>query len=261
MEIDVFQVDAFTDQLFKGNPAAVCPLNEWVSDTLMQSIAFENNLSETVFYVKNDNGYDIRWFTPRKEVKLCGHATLAAAFVISFLSKEKIDAIRFDSLSGPLHVLLDKDEYTLDFPLADLTNVAIPEWANDCLSVMPISASRANEDFLLEFISQTQIEKLEVDLKELAKVPMRGLIVTAPGDSVDFVSRFFAPTAGINEDPVTGSAHTALAPYWFGKLGKSKMTAVQVSERTGTLICEVKGDRVFMTGKGRLFLRGKILLD
>ncbi|GAA4421198.1 PhzF family phenazine biosynthesis protein [Nibrella viscosa] len=263
MPIRLYQLDAFTDQLFAGNPAAVCPLTDWLPDEQMQQIAAENNLAETAFYVKTEQGYHIRWFTPAVEVDLCGHATLAAAYVVFFLEdRPAAEHIFFDSRSGTLKVCREGDLLILDFPADTLTKPPLlPPALTASLNLKPAEVYKGKTDFLVVYKTQAEIEELTPDMHELATVPARGIIVTAPGNDVDFVSRFFAPQVGINEDPVTGSAHTTLIPFWAERLGKTQLTARQLSKRGGYLECKLHGDRVDMSGKVQLYMKGEILLD
>jgi PhzF family phenazine biosynthesis protein len=260
MLIPFYQVDAFTDRLFGGNPAGVCPLDKWLPDEVMQKIAMENNLSETAFFVRKENSFHIRWFTPKVEVNLCGHATLASAHVIfnhlSF-SEEKVS---FDSRSGILNVTKEGELLILDFPANKPTRTALPDDFVQSLNITPIQCYRGKEDYLLLYKSQLEIEALVPDFRRLEKVDARAVIVTAPGDTADFVSRFFAPRVGVDEDPVTGSAHTVLIPFWAEKLGKTEMKALQLSRRGGTLFCRLRGDRVDIGGKAVTYLRGEISL-
>ncbi|MBD2755475.1 PhzF family phenazine biosynthesis protein [Spirosoma validum] len=271
----IYQLDAFTDRLFAGNPAAVIPLTEWLPDEQMQLIASENNLAETAFYVKTDGdaNYHIRWFTPTMEVDLCGHATLATAYVVFFLEDKvaddtSVDQIFFDSRSGQLKVCRDDNGWlTLDFP-ADVVqkpNLQPPALLTS-VREKPIAIFKGKTDYMLVYENQAQIEALTPDFREMNTVPARGVIVTAPGDTesgVDFVSRFFGPQAGIDEDPVTGSAHTTLVPYWAEKLGKNELTAKQLSKRGGYLRCKLNDDgtkpaRVDISGQVQLYLTGEI---
>lgn len=259
MELDIYQVDAFTDQVFKGNPAMVVPLEEWLPDNIMQEIAAENNLSETAFYVPEENGFYIRWFTPITEVKLCGHATLAASKVI-FLRKEVSgERISFNCKSGLLTIEKSGELITMDFPATFSVEVDKPSWVKN-VGGNPKSVYSSGDDLLLIYNSESEILKLSPNFNELAKTKTRGVICTAKGEEFDFVSRFFAPAAGINEDPVTGSAHTKLMPYWVKELGKQSLVAKQVSKREGILYCNLDGDRVKISGKGKLFLKGKIFI-
>ncbi len=263
----LYQLDAFTDQLFAGNPAAVCPLTEWLPDSTMQQIAAENNLAETAFYVYNveTNRYHIRWFTPLLEVDLCGHATLATAYVIFNLESFTSDAdqILFDSRSGELSVCRQEDGWLiLNFP-ADTFQKAIvqPPALMAGFGQKPLEIYKGKTDYLLVYGSQEDVENLAPDFRELVTLPARGVIVTAKGTDVDFVSRFFAPQVGIDEDPVTGSAHTTLVPYWAEKLGKNELTARQISKRGGYLRCKLNANgRVDIAGQVKLYLTGEILV-
>ena len=257
MKLPIFQIDAFADAQFQGNPAAVCPLPEWLPDEVLQSIAEENNLAETAFYVKSDGHYDLRWFTPLREVDLCGHATLAAAHVLFALCETTDSQISFQSRSGPLRVLREDDLLTLDFPSQVGVPCEVPAGMAAALGASPNACYRAM-DYMAVFESEAEIIALAPDFRGLAALDLRGVIVTAPGKTADFVSRFFAPNYGIDEDPVTGSAHCTLAPYWAVRLGKSVMDARQLSKRTGTLRCRVEGDRVFISGKAVTYLEGTI---
>lgn len=260
MNIKLYQIDAFTNKIFGGNPAAICILETWIDDDLMQSIAFENNLSETAFAVKNKDRYDIRWFTPTVEIDLCGHATLAAAFVLFNFFKPNTNTLNFYShRSGALTVeLKENQELELDFPVSTLKFSKPNESLNKALGATPLQTYTTEFDHLLRFESQKEIEDLKPDLTALSKINTRGIIVTAPGNSLDFVSRFFAPAAGIDEDPVTGSAHCALTPYWTKELNKVKLSAIQVSKRMGHLNCYLIGERVKIAGQCKLYMIGEI---
>ena len=262
MTLPIYQVDAFTDRLFAGNPAAVVPMENWISDEAMLCIAAENNLAETAFYVPTANGFHIRWFTPEVEVDLCGHATLAAAFVLFKVLNYAGDAITFESRSGDLNVTFNGDWLTLNFPV-DVYNVAVPPPAlvESLSTTTMLEVYKGKTDYLVVLDSEDEVRNLEFDIIVLSTIPARGIIVTAPGDDVDFVSRFFAPQSGIDEDPVTGSAHTTLIPYWAEKLSKTVLTAKQLSKRGGYLNCELVGDRVLIGGLARLYLRGEIEID
>jgi PhzF family phenazine biosynthesis protein len=261
MKIPIYQVDAFSDQFFKGNPAAVCPLNEWLSDDLMQNIAQENNLAETAFIVPSGESYEIRWFTPTVEVDLCGHATLASAHVVFHELGHTSDDVHFLShRSGPLMVSKRGDELVLNFPCDTIEQVALDSIHGSGLSKAPRAVYKGKTDLLFIYESEADILSLQPDFEALKMHPVRGIIVTAPGEKVDFVSRFFGPACGVNEDPVTGSAHTTLTPYWSSVLGKMTLTALQLSQRTGSLTCTLKGDRVEIAGKSMLYLRGEILV-
>jgi PhzF family phenazine biosynthesis protein len=258
MQIPFYQVDAFTDRLFGGNPAGVCPLDQWLADDVMQKVAMENNLSETAFFVKKDDGFHIRWFTPKVEVNLCGHATLASAHIIFQHFGYQGNEIKFESRSGILNVRKENDLLVLDFPANNPQRTSLPNEFVHSLNITPIQCYRGKEDYLLLYKSQQEIEALTPDFKKLEKTDARAVIVTAPGNSVDFVSRFFGPRVGVDEDPVTGSAHTVLIPFWAEKLGKTEMKALQLSRRGGTLFCRLRDDRVDIGGKAVTFLKGEI---
>lgn len=260
MIIPIYQADAFTDKLFGGNPAAVCPLEEWLPDTTMQNIAMENNLAETAFIVKENGQYHIRWFTPTVEVALCGHATLAAAHVYMNHLGYKEPQIVFSSKSGLLKVTQESDKkLTLDFP-ADRYKKAevIPPAVTEGLKVVVSELYKGTFDYMAVVADQKTVEELTPDFTTIATLPSRGIIVTAKGDASDFVSRGFFPQSGINEDPVTGSAHTLLVPYWSAQLHKQHMTAIQLSARKGYLECQLAGDRVLMSGYAVTYLQGTI---
>ncbi len=260
-KIKLYQIDAFTDKVFSGNPAAVMILNEWLDEEIMQKIASENNLAETAFVVKKGQDFEIRWFTPAVEVDLCGHATLASAYVLFKYFNYRENKIDFLSkYSGLLTVEKQGDKLTLDFPTDTLNEVKTPHKLVNAFGKTPDVTYKGKTDYMLVFSSQKQIESLHPNFEELASIGGRGIIVTAPGDTADFVSRFFAPQVGINEDPVTGSAHTTLIPYWSERLEKRIMTARQLSQRKGDLICENCGDRVKITGKGVTYMIGEIEL-
>lgn len=262
MKLNIYQIDAFTDKVFSGNPAAVCPLNAWLSDDLMQKIAMENNLAETAFYVKKENLYQIRWFTPTIEVDLCGHATLAAAFVLYKYQNHTDPKINFHSYrSGSLTVFKQGDLLTLNFPTDVLEPIELFDELTMGLNIKPIEAFKGKTDYMFVFENESQICKLIPSFPEISKLKARGVIVTAKGDQVDFVSRFFGPQSGINEDPVTGSAHTTLTPYWAKKLGKNEMKAIQLSARRGYLMCKYSGDRVEISGHGKEYLKGEIFVE
>ncbi|MEM9022479.1 MAG: PhzF family phenazine biosynthesis protein [Bacteroidota bacterium] len=260
MGIPYYQVDAFTDQLFRGNPAGVCPLDKWLPDDLMQQIAMENNLSETAFFVPQSGGFDLRWFTPAAEVDLCGHATLATAHVLFNHLQFEHDTITFHTRSGPLQVNRQENGLALNFPADRPHKAMMPEGLAAAFNLLPKEVWRGKDDLMLVYESAQEIRDLRPDLRLIAQCPIRGVIVTAPGTETDVVSRFFAPGVGVNEDPVTGSAHTRLAPYWSDRLGKTTLTAQQISARSGTLTCTVQGDRVVMVGQARTFLTGTILV-
>lgn len=261
--IKIYQIDAFTDKLFSGNPAAVCILDKWLPDDLMQSIGNENNLAETAFVVPNGKDFEIRWFTPTTEVDLCGHATLASGFVLFNLLNYPDSLIRFYSPRSGLLIVSKKEEMLyLDFPTDTLELISGKQnIIENCIGIKPIELYKGKTDFIALIDSENKLQNLQPDFKEISKLKARGLIVTAKGDNVDFVSRFFAPQSGINEDPVTGSAHTSLLPLWSKKLGKSNMIANQLSKRGGQLIGEFNNDRCLIGGKARLYLTGEIKLD
>ncbi|SEQ62237.1 phenazine biosynthesis protein PhzF family [Amphritea atlantica] len=261
MKLRIFQVDAFTDTLFGGNPAAVCPLKEWLSDALMQQIAMENSVAETAFFVPNKVGFEIRWFTPEIEMDLCGHATLAAAHVITkHLGYSKSDLI-FQSTSGKLPVKINNDLITLIFPSRKPLTDNAPQAILDALHIPPIEVLKAR-DYLLVFDSEADIRSIQPNRNILDQINLDpgGIIVTAKGDSVDFVSRFFTPQASILEDPVTGSAHCSLIPYWAEKLSRNQMTALQLSSREGTLFCQNAADEVHISGKAVTYMEGIITI-
>ncbi|MDP3353727.1 MAG: PhzF family phenazine biosynthesis protein [Flavobacteriaceae bacterium] len=259
MQLKIYQIDAFTNKVFGGNPAAVCVLEKWISETLMQQIAAENNLAETAFAVKKDDLYEIRWFTPKIEVNLCGHATLATAHVLfNYYEKEKTKLNFHSHLSGALSVSKENELLILDFPSDTINKIETPKVLIEALEKKPIETWKGKTDFMLVFNTQEEIESFKPDFKLLETVGGRGVIVTAKGNDVDFVSRFFGPQVGVNEDPVTGSAHTTLIPYWSKVLDKTTLTALQLSERKGHLFCEYKGERVNIAGNAVTYLIGEI---
>jgi PhzF family phenazine biosynthesis protein len=262
-EYKIYQVDAFTNHIFGGNPAAVIPLTNWLPDTTLQNIASENNLSETVFIVPSTSSdFHIRWFTPTFEVRLCGHATLATAHVLWHHLNFSKEVVTFDSLSGVLKVEKKENDYTLDFPVDTLTREDVEVHPlNDLLNIRPLFIYLCKDDYLAIYSSEKEILDLKVDYEGLKKIDARGLITTAVGDKTDFVSRCFYPEAGIEEDPVTGSAHTSMTPFWADKLGKNVLTAKQLSKRKGDLLCELKGDRVLISGNAKTYMIGNIFLD
>jgi PhzF family phenazine biosynthesis protein len=260
MKIPIYQIDAFSAELFKGNPAAVCPLDNWLSDALMQAIALENNLSETAFFVPKGDDFHIRWFTPKSEVDLCGHATLATAFVIYHVLGYEKETLRFDSRSGILTVTQDNDWLTMDFPAQPPAPCDVPEEIINAFSVAPIECL-TSEDLILVFERETDVETADPDLAQLIKLDSRGVAITARSTDYDFIARFFAPKHGIPEDPETGSAYTQLAPYWAAKIGPKRFHVKQVSPRGGELTCEVVGDRVFIAGKATKYMEGTIRIE
>ncbi len=257
MEIPIFQVDAFTDTVFRGNPAAVCPLDEWLDDDLLQSVAAENNLSETAFVVGADGEYKIRWFTPALEVDLCGHATLASGYVVMTFLDASRKSVRFDSPSGELVVRRDGDWYQLDFPSRPPEECVAPEGLVEALGCDPAGIFKSR-DHLVLLRDQDEVLAVEPDMERMRQVDCFSAIMTAPGDDCDFVSRFFAPRAGVPEDPVTGSSHCTLTPFWAKRLGKTSLSAQQLSSRGGVIKCELQDDRVLMGGQAVLYLQGRI---
>ncbi|HNX55711.1 MAG TPA: PhzF family phenazine biosynthesis protein [Prolixibacteraceae bacterium] len=258
MKLQIFQADAFAAGLFKGNPAAVVPLTQWLSDELMQQIAMENNLSETAFFIPEGDHFHIRWFTPKAEVRLCGHATLATAHVLFNELNFQGDLLEFESLSGILTVKKVEDKLQLDFP-ADFSQEVEPiETFTEAFSAKPLQIFKGRTDYMLLFDSEETIKNLNPNIQLLLSTNARGVIATAKGNEVDFVSRFFAPAVGVNEDPVTGSAHTTLIPFWANRLSKNELTALQLSARGGQLWCTLLGKRVFIAGKAVTYLRGEI---
>lgn len=259
-ELKLYQVDAFTSKVFGGNPAAVVPLQSWLPSSTMQSIALENNLSETVFFVKNEEGYAIRWFTPTQEVPLCGHATLAAAHILFEELNHQGDQIHFSSASGPLIVSRGDHGYTMDFPAYEFTEAEVEEKHLACFDLKP-SKIIHNERFeMFVFESPDNIINIAPDMVALSQFDIQGIIITAKGKDVDFVSRMFAPASGIPEDPVTGSAHCLLTPYWSEQLQKTQLSAKQLSKRRGMLNCELRGDRVFISGEAITYMKGDIFV-
>lgn len=261
MTIPIYQADAFTDKLFGGNPAAICPLDTWLPDNVMQQVAVENNLAETAFFVKTANGYKLRWFTPEYEIDLCGHATLASAHILFTELGYSGDTIQFETVkAGVLTVKRDGDKYAMDFPSRPPIHIEVPNGLVEALGdKKPVEILRSR-DFFVVYESEDDIREISPDFFALSKMDTVGVIVTARGKKADFVSRFFAPGAGIPEDPVTGSAHCNLIPYWAGKLGKNKLHAYQLSARKGELWCELTGQRVLISGKAVTYLKGEIFI-
>ncbi len=257
MKLKIYQVDAFTDSIFKGNPAAVCPLESWLSDECMQAIAAENNLSETAFFVEQNNAYDIRWFTPQTEVALCGHATLASAYVLLEILGVKEEVLKFNSKSGELRVKQNKDLLTLDFPAQPAVQCEIPPEILTAFNYKPVECLKS-EDYILVFESEDEIINATPQREKLIQNDLRGVIITAAAKDYDFVCRFFAPNYGIDEDPVTGSAYTQLMPYWSQELGKNILTAKQISSRGGELWLEQQKNRILISGKAVLYMAGTI---
>ncbi len=261
MNLTLYQVDAFTNQLFGGNPAAVCPLTEWLPNEVMQKIALENNLSETAFIIPEGNNFHIRWFTPALEVDLCGHATLATAHI--FFTELGFDKkkIVFNSKSGLLSVRKEENYYTMDFPADKINQTSTPSEILQGLGITPLATFKGKDDYMVILKDQKSIANLKPDFAKLAELKTaRGVITTAKGDSVDFVSRCFFPTSGINEDPVTGSAHTTMIPYWSKELGKKQLVAQQISARGGLIYGHFKEERVDISGNAVTYLKGSIFL-
>ncbi len=259
MTIPIYQVDAFTSHLFGGNPAAVCPLDAWLPNAVLQSIAQENNLAETAYFVKDGADFHIRWFTPEYEMDLCGHATLASAHVLYQHLHYQGERIVFTSASGDLVVTKNDDLLTLDFPARMPGDTVIPDGLLEGMGKNPQEVYKAR-DYVLVYASETEVRGLQPNalLLQGIEVGTGGIIATAPGDTVDFVSRFFIPGASVFEDPVTGSAHCSLIPFWADRLHKNTLHALQVSARTGELFCENRGDRVWMSGRSVTYLEGMI---
>ncbi|WP_448517968.1 PhzF family phenazine biosynthesis protein [Rhodoflexus sp.] len=255
--IPIYQIDAFTNKIFGGNPAAVCPLEQWLPESVMQSIAAENNLAETAFFVPRGREFEIRWFTPEVEVDLCGHATLAAAHVILYELECPNNYVHFHSQSGLLKVYRKSNYLELDFPSRLPQPAEYPPGLIAGLGAAPQHILRSR-DYLCVYDTEEEVAALTPQFNELAKLDVLGIIVTAPGKNVDFVSRFFAPRTGVSEDAVTGSSHSTLIPYWAERLGKSKMFARQISKRGGELFCELHGDRVRIGGHAVCYLKGEI---
>jgi PhzF family phenazine biosynthesis protein len=261
MNLSIFQADAFAEELFRGNPAAVIPLSEWLPDSLMQKIAMENNLSETAFFIPGNDCFNLRWFTPTTEVNLCGHATLATAHILFNHLDFKEDTIHFQTLSGPLSVTRQKELLYLNFPVSTLKTIPTPQGLTAGLGLRPLEVMHGSNYLLAVYKNEQEIKQFYPDFLVLAKLPYQGIIVTATGGQADFVSRFFAPAMGINEDPVTGSAHTLLIPYWAQRLGKSRLLSHQISKRGGVLHCELVDNRVRIGGKAVTFMEGTFSLD
>jgi len=262
MPLTIYQVDAFTETIFGGNPAAVIPLNAWLDEKIMQQIAMENNLSETAFIVKEDDVYAIRWFTPEYEIDLCGHATLASAFVIKNFLEPHVQEIHFTTQkAGSLKTTTKEGLYTLDFPARMPQPVDAPKALLESLGVMTAVEVLRSRDYFVVLPDEEAVRSVEPDFSLMKTLDTIGVIVTAKGKEADVVSRCFYPGLGIQEDPVTGSAHCNIVPYWTGKLGTTKLECHQLSARGGVLQCELAGDRVLMTGKCVLFMQGSIFID
>lgn len=260
MKIKIYQVDAFASNVFEGNPAAVCPLEHWLSDELLQKIAEENNLSETAFFVAEEQGYSLRWFTPEDEVDLCGHATLAAAHVLFQHLGYSQKSISFSTKSGTLEVGKSDSGYSMSFPASLLKPVETPPELEEGLGILHAKVLAAF-DYIVVLDNESQVCAINPDYSKLEKLDLRGVVVTAPGNEVDFVSRCFFPKLRVNEDPVTGSAHCELAPYWSEELDKSTLVGKQLSKRTGLVQCEVIGDRVILSGNAVDYMSGVISIN
>jgi PhzF family phenazine biosynthesis protein len=260
MRLPLYQIDAFTSRRFSGNPAAVCPLQEWLPDATMQAIAAENNLAETAFFVPQGDGYLLRWFTPTVEVELCGHATLASGYVVTRILAPDRCSVIFDTLkAGRLEVACDGELLAMDFPAWPAEAEAADPRVIAALGLSPVESHIARGRTLAVYNSTEDVAALRPDFAAMRRVPEANVIVTAPGsDGVDFVSRYFAPNHGVDEDPVTGSAHCVLAPYWAARLGKKQLNARQISARGGELVCTLRGDRVTIAGGAVLYLEGTI---
>lgn len=262
MRIPIYQIDAFTNTLFGGNPAAVCPLNAWLADEVLLNIAKENNLAETAYIIhKKDNLFELRWFTPEIEMDLCGHATLASAYVIMECLDYDFNEVVFESMSGELSVSKINGQLEMNFPSRPPKPSSLPDAIANALSEQPLEVLKAR-DYLLIFENEDQLSNLIVDQSGLERINLDpgGIIASAKGNRSDFVSRFFTPGAAVFEDPVTGSAHCTLTPFWADRLQKNELHAIQISERKGELYCRLKGDRVFIRGSAVKFLQGQIEL-
>lgn len=262
MKLNLYQIDAFTDRIFGGNPACVVPLDSWLPDDILLKIAKENAVAETAFFVDQGNKIHLRWFTPEIEMDLCGHATLATAHCLKKILNYKNDEIIFKTLSGDLTVLIDKDSYAMNFPSRMPIADNLPETISKSLNIKPQEVLKSR-DYILVYNNETEVRNIKIDrmLFDQINLDPGGVVVTAIGDNCDFVSRFFTPQASILEDPVTGSAHCSLIPFWAARLNKSKLNALQVSERIGTLFCEDKGDRVLISGQARTYSIGNIWIE
>lgn len=259
MKLPIYQIDAFTDEIFKGNPACVVPLEEWLPDEILLSIARENAVAETAFFVVNNHKVHLRWFTPEVEMDLCGHATLATAHALKSILKHPGDKIIFNTLSGELEVKVKAGVYTLDFPSRDPYPEKLPELLTDSINIQPAEVLKAR-DFVLVFPSEEDVKNIEINRLYFDQLELGtgGVIFTAPGKECDFVSRFFTPPATVFEDPVTGSAHCSLIPYWSKRLEKNELLARQISHRGGTLSCKNAGERVFISGNARIYSIGEL---
>jgi PhzF family phenazine biosynthesis protein len=259
MKIPLYHIDAFTGKIFHGNPAAVCPLEKWIPEEVMQSIAAENNLSETAFFTGSKGRYHIRWFTPLAEIDLCGHATLASAYIIFNRLDRSLKEVVFDSKNGPLVVRNEGSILTMDFPSQAPKPCRAPKELLLALNCKPVEVLKA-ADYVVLLPDEKSVRDIEPDMEHMKKLDLRGVAVTARGEEADFVSRFFVSKYGIQEDPVTGSSHCELAPYWSKKLGKKEMRALQLSKRGGEILCRDMGERVLISGRAVLYMEGVINL-
>lgn len=261
MKIPIYQLDSFTNEQFAGNPSAVCPLESWIDESLMKKIARENNPSETAFLVKCEGYYEVRWFTPNKELDLSGHGTLSSAYIVFTKLETDLDRVKFKTSSGMLEVYKEGDHLAMDFPSRPAIRAEMPYELIVALGKLPKAVYRfATRDYMVVYDDEDQILDLDPDFEELLKVQTHGVICTARGKDVDFVSRYFSPITGKSEDAVTGSSHCTLAPYWSKVLGKKIMTAKQLSERGGQLVVEDLGDRIKLMGQVVTYLEGTITL-
>ena len=259
-KIEIFQIDAFTDKVFHGNPAAICLLDDWLNDELLEAIAFENNLSETAFIIESNDSYQIRWFTPNGEVNLCGHATLAAGFLLFELGKCRSNAVHFSSLGGLFKVQKKRDLLTLSFPRLNVSEMEHSDILKEVVGQPYVEAFSSDLDYLILLANEKQVLQTQVDLTLLKKLPKRGLILTSRSTDADFYSRCFYPKHNISEDPVTGSAHCILAPFWSDRLSKKYLHAIQGSFRKGDLFCEVYDDHVDLSGHCKWYLKGHLVI-
>jgi PhzF family phenazine biosynthesis protein len=260
VKINVYQVDAFANKPFEGNPAAICPLEEWLPDQAMQALAAENNLSETAFFVPDGDGFALRWFTPAIEVDLCGHATLAAAYVLFEELDYQSEEIRFSTKSGTLSVVRNGDSLRMDFPAQQPLPFELPVQLVEAFATTPEDCLKF-DDIIAVFSSEEMVRNADPNMSLLAQLDCRGIIITAESAEYDFIARWFGPRTGIKEDPVTGSAFTQLVPYWASRLGKTEFRVKQVSQRGGELTCELVGNRVLISGRAVLFMRGVIEIE
>ncbi|MCL6220906.1 PhzF family phenazine biosynthesis protein [Zunongwangia pacifica] len=262
MKLKIYQIDAFADKVFSGNPAAVCPLEYWLSDDILQNIARENNMAATAFYVKQRNYYEIRWFTPTVELNLCGHGTLAAAYVLFNYENHNKNSIEFNSFkSGSLIATKIEELIVLNFPAINVKEIEMSEQIISGFDIKPKFAYKSESEYLLVFANEEEIKRVRPVFETISQLEGRGVIITAVGNEVDFVSRFFAPQININEDLATGSIHTLLIPYWAKYLGKNSLTAKQLSSRKGHFYCKYLNESVEIGGQGKLYLEGNIFLS